>query len=117
MNNDKLEDDIDIRRVVDGTTDVEGLVERLLHAAGPGPEIPQDGAERVKKLIRPEWRDQVSARSRQRSRLWLGGLAAAAALIIAVVSVSLIRPGTPTVVSRPIVVASINGALEVTPPA
>lgn len=98
------------------TTEADGMVERLLHAAGLGPEIPEDGAARVKNLTRRVWRDEVATRSRQRTRLWLGGVAAAAALIIAMIYLPLFRPGTPQPVSRAIVVSLINGTLEVTPP-
>jgi hypothetical protein len=101
---------------VDGTNDTGGMVEHLLHAAGPGPEIPEDGAERVKDLIRPVWRDEVAARSRQRSRLWIGGFAAAAALIIAMIYLPSLRTGTSDPVPQAIVVALIEGTLEVTPP-
>jgi len=98
------------------TNDAGGMVERLLHAAGPGPEIPEDGAGRIKALIRPAWRDGVSARSRQRHRLLMGGLAAAAALIIAVFYLPSLRPDTPVAVSQAMVVALIDGTLEITPP-
>jgi ferric-dicitrate binding protein FerR (iron transport regulator) len=98
------------------TNDTGGLVERLLHAAGPGPEIPEDGAARVKEAIRPAWRDGVTARSRQRNRLWIGGLAAAAAVIIALIYLPSLQTTPPEPVPQAIVVARIDGTLEVTPP-
>lgn len=100
----------------DGNGDGGGMVEQLLQAAGPGPEIPEDGAARVKDLIRPAWQNEVAARSRQRSRLWIGGAAAAAALIIAIVYLPSLQPGTPVLAPHTIVVALIDGTLEVTPP-
>jgi ferric-dicitrate binding protein FerR (iron transport regulator) len=116
MKNKEPRTDVESRQTVDRTTNGGGLVERLLHAAGPGPEIPEDGAARVKELIRPAWRDGVAARSRQRSRLWIGGIAAAAAMIIAMISLPSLRPGTPTPTPSTIVVSLIDGTLEVTPP-
>jgi ferric-dicitrate binding protein FerR (iron transport regulator) len=98
------------------TKQAGGLVERLLHAAGPGPEIPEDGAARVKEMIRPAWREGVAARSRQRNRLWIGGLAAAAALIIAMIYLPSLQIVPPQQAPQAIVVAQIEGTLEVTPP-
>jgi ferric-dicitrate binding protein FerR (iron transport regulator) len=92
------------------------LVERLLSAAGPGPEIPKDGAERVKASIRSSWREEVAISSRQRRRLWAGGLAAAAALIIAVVVIPKLQREPAPTGSAGITVAVIKGGLEVTPP-
>jgi hypothetical protein len=93
-----------------------GLVVQLLTAAGTGPEIPDGGADRVKAAIRSSWQDEVAINARQRRRLWAGGLAAAAALVIAVVLVPrLQRDSAPTGLTA-ITVAVINGGLEVTPP-
>jgi ferric-dicitrate binding protein FerR (iron transport regulator) len=116
MKNEGTETNVDLEDTERGPNDGGSLVERLLHAAGPGPEIPEDGAARVKDLIRPVWRDEVTARSRQRSRVWIGGIAAAAALIIAMVSLQSLRPDTPALTPQTIVVALIDGTLEVTPP-
>lgn len=116
MKNDDTTTRLDGRRR-DGVADGNGdMVERLLHAAGPGPEIPVDGADRVKDLIRPAWRSEVEARARQRTRLWLGGLAAAAALLIAVVYLPSLRPEAPGPPQTTITVAVVDGVLEVTPP-
>lgn len=98
------------------TKDARNLVERLLDAAGPGPDIPEDGAARIKDVIRPVWREGVAARSRQRNRLWIGGLAAAAALIVAMIYLPTLRTTTPEPAPQAIVVAQIDGTLEVTPP-
>lgn len=116
MKNDDTKQDVDGRIPDDGTSGPDGLVERLLHAAGPGPEIPADGAQQVKDAIRPLWREGVTARSRQRSRLWAGSLAAAAALIIAIVYLGVLQPGAPQPQQPTIVAAVIDGTLEVTPP-
>ena len=105
------------RRTKSGTETTGSEVERLLSVAGAGPSIPEDGPDRVKQLIRPVWRAEVASRARQRSRLWMGGLAAAAALIIAIISLPALRPGRPAEVPRAMVVARIDGSLEVTPPA
>lgn len=93
-----------------------GLVERLLNAAGPGPEIPVKGAERVKSAIREAWRDEVAVAARQRRRLWAGGLAAAAAVIIAVGVIPKMQRGLVETGPLGMSVAVIEGTLEVTPP-
>jgi len=98
------------------TNDATGLVERLLDAAGPGPNIPEDGAARIKDAVRPVWQEGVEARSRQRNRLWIGGLAAAAALIVAMIYLPSLRTNPPKLMPQGIVVAQIEGTLEVTPP-
>jgi hypothetical protein len=116
MNNDDIKPNVDSQQTVDGISDGGGLVERLLQAAGPGPEIPEDGAARIKDLIRPVWRNEVAARSRRRSRLWIGGVAAAAAVIIAMISLPFLRPGSPETQPQTIVVSLIDGTLEVTAP-
>jgi ferric-dicitrate binding protein FerR (iron transport regulator) len=116
MKNDDTRSTVDIRATPDESKDTEGLVERLLHAAGHGPEVPADGAARVKEMIRPAWQNQVAARSRQRNRLWLGGIAAAAALIIAVIYLPILRQDTSEPGRRSIIVATIDGTVEVTPP-
>lgn len=91
-----------------------GLVERLLEAAGPGPEIPEDGAESVKNALRPVWRSQVAERKRRRRSLWLGsGLAAAAAVVFFAV----VLPSTrqPEVAPAPALfaVSEIRGSVEI----
>ena len=56
------------------------LVERLLHLADKGPEIPELGREQVRAALRPLWQQQVH---RPRPWMWLAGLAAA--MVVAVV--------------------------------
>ena len=73
MKNDDQRPGVDTGRLGDRPADDGGLVERLLHAAGPGPEVPADGADRVKELIRPQWREGASVHARQRRLLWAGG--------------------------------------------
>jgi hypothetical protein len=116
MKNDSNKPRPDVDDTVDATVDGGGMVEKLLHAAGPGPEIPDGGGDKVKDLIRPAWQEQVASRSRQRSRLWISGLAAAAALIVAMVYLPTLQPNAPAPVSRPITLAMIKGTIEVTPP-
>jgi len=100
----------------DRFTEDEGLVERLLHAAGPGPEVPADGAERVKELIRAHWQEEASVRTRQRRLLLAGGLTAAAAIIVAAVFLPSLRRVTPVPTQRGVIVALLDGAMEVAPP-
>jgi hypothetical protein len=116
MKNDESNAKIDIRQTVEEAGGADGMVERLLHAAGPGPEIPGNGTARVKDLIRPVWRNDVASRARQRNRLWIGGLASVAALIIAIFSLQSLRPGAPVEAPQTMVVAVVDGTLEVTPP-
>jgi len=116
MKNDDTKPRVEGTRFGDRSGDDHSLVERLLNAAGPGPEIPEDGAARVKDSIRPLWKEGISARARQRQRLWAGGLAAAAALIIAAVYLPSLRHIDPQPARLGITVALIDGTLEVTPP-
>lgn len=93
----------------------DDLVERLVRLADSGPEIPADGADRVKAAIRPAWQAEVRARSR-RHLLWAGaGLAAAASLVLALTMLlQEHRPGPQT----PVLVASlvaVSGEIEVLP--
>jgi ferric-dicitrate binding protein FerR (iron transport regulator) len=94
----------------------DDLVERLVRLADEGPEIPADGAERIKAAIRPAWQTEVRARSR-RHLLWAGaGLAAAAGLILAL-TVAL-RDGQPAL-QEPLPVAQlmvVTGEVEIVPP-
>lgn len=92
------------------------LVERLLNAAGPGPEIPDGGAERIKTAIRSSWQDEVAVAARQRRRLWAGGLAAAAAVIIAVFVIPALQQGPADHAPDGITLAMLDGSLEVTAP-
>jgi len=91
------------------------LVERLVSLAERGPEIPPDGAARVKSAIRPAWRAEVRRRSR-RNRLWAGaGLAVAACLVLTLVIV--LRDQGPGAQS-PVLVANlvvVKGDVDVLP--
>ena len=116
MKNNDTKQHVERSRFGGRKTDDASLVERLLNAAGPGPEIPEDGAARVKEAIRPVWNEGVLARARQRRLVWAGGLAAAAALIIAAVYLPSLRHIHPPTVRHGITVALIDGTLEVTPP-
>jgi hypothetical protein len=116
MKNDDTNPLVEHGRSGDREADDVSLVERLLGAAGPGPEIPEDGAARIKDAIRPLWKEGASARARQRRLVWAGGLAAAAALVIAAVYLPSLRHIDPGPARQGITVALINGTLEVTPP-
>lgn len=93
-----------------------GLVERLLEAAAAGPEVPADGAERVKASIRESWRSGVAERARRRRRLWVGGLAAAAAVLLAVVYLTPDRPAGQQLAAFEPLLERVAGTIEVTPP-
>jgi len=94
----------------------EKLVERLLSAAGPGPKIPDGGADRVKAAIRPEWKNEVAGAARQRRRLWGGALAAAAAVIVAVVVVPRLQNSDLSTGPAAITLEVVSGGIEVTAP-
>jgi hypothetical protein len=65
----------------------DDLVERLVKLAEPGPEIPADGAARVKAAVRPAWQREVRSRTRRRYVIW-----AAAASLAILLSVLVLRP-------------------------
>jgi hypothetical protein len=65
----------------------DDLVERLVKLAEPGPEIPPDGATRVKAAVRPAWQREVRSRTRRRYAVW-----AAAATVAILLSVLVMRP-------------------------
>jgi len=60
---------------------VDDVVERLVRLADSGPEIPADGAARIKTAVAPLWRTEVRERARRRRLLWGAGALAAAAII------------------------------------
>ncbi|MGH9459032.1 MAG: FecR family protein [Thermoanaerobaculia bacterium] len=72
-------------------------LERLLGLAGTGPEIPEEGALRLKAAVRPVWRATVEARRAKRRRIRLAGGSLAAAAAAAVVGILLLpaRPAPP----------------------
>ena len=93
-----------------------GLVERLLTAAGPGLEIPEGGADRIKAAIRTPWKNEVAVAARQRRRLWAGGLAAATAVILAVVVVPRLHRSELPIETNAITLVVADGRVEITPP-
>lgn len=116
MKKDDTKAQVEPHHTGDGSGESGAMVEQLLRAAGPGPEIPENGAARIKHLIRPDWKEGVTARRQQHGRLWLGGLAAAAALVIALLYLPSFPRGTPAPEQHAILVVLIDGTLEVTPP-
>lgn len=90
------------------------LVERLIPLADDGPEIPVDGAEKVRAATRGLWRRQVKLRRTRRRLAWTGiGLAAAATVAVAV-GLARWRPAAePPAVAT---VAVVDGILEVRSP-
>ncbi len=93
------------------------LVERLVRAADRGPEIPPDGAQRVKNAIRAQWRQGVRQRARRR-RLWAGAAAAvAASVVLAVGLVPGLRRPAPVVATTAAVVDAVLGEVEIMLPA
>jgi ferric-dicitrate binding protein FerR (iron transport regulator) len=93
----------------------DAVVERLLRMADCGPDLPGDGAQRVKEAVRPLWRRTLRDRARRRLQ-WLVGAAAAAA-VVAAIALSLIdrgpTAGTPAPVAR---LEALRGAVEIVSP-
>ena len=90
-----------------------GLVEELLKAAGPGPDIPRDGADAVKATVRPVWRQEVAARRRIRRRIWIGGGAAAAALLLLGVILPVLRPSGAPSADPAFAIAKVRGSVKI----
>jgi ferric-dicitrate binding protein FerR (iron transport regulator) len=100
----------------DGSRKRDEFVDRLLQLADQGPEIPSDGAARIKSAIRPQWQEQVRARATRRV-VWIGGgLAAAASLVAALILGLWLHSATP--VARGVVASyeMIRGSVEMVPP-
>jgi ferric-dicitrate binding protein FerR (iron transport regulator) len=99
-------------------SDEDDMVGRLVRLAAPGPQIPEDGADRVKSSLRPEWNHFVKTRQRQRTLMWAGaGLAATASVILGLV---LLIGGGPNGAStaHPVArLAVVIGSVEIVPPA
>ena len=90
-----------------GSFGQEEMVAKLVRLAREGPEVPADGAAKIKAAIRPLWQAEVRRRFRRRVVLWSGaGLAAAASLLLAV-TVLFTRPA-PIVAT----VVRVIGSLE-----
>jgi hypothetical protein len=93
----------------------DAVVERLLRMADCGPDLPGDGAQRVKEAVRPLWRRTLRDRARRRWQ-WLVGAAAAAA-VVAAIALGLIdrgpTAGTPAPVAR---LEALRGAVEIVSP-
>jgi ferric-dicitrate binding protein FerR (iron transport regulator) len=70
------------------------LVERLLILAEAEPEIPCDGANRVKQAVEPIWQQTVRNHSRRQLLRWSAGLAAAASVIITLLVIFMPNPHT-----------------------
>jgi len=107
------------RKPVEGSPSLEhgDTLGRLIRLADSGPVIPADGAERVKALVRPRWRQEVRARRVRRGLLWGGAAVAAAATVFLALNLAprtewfSVPDGTP--IAR---VAMIAGDVEVVPP-
>jgi ferric-dicitrate binding protein FerR (iron transport regulator) len=91
-------------------TRTDALVERLLRMADGGPDIPGDGAARVKAALRPVWRRAAQQRARRR---WLVGAAAAAAVLAAVALGFLHRESAPAIPDSVAQLDVIRGVVEI----
>jgi ferric-dicitrate binding protein FerR (iron transport regulator) len=113
-----MNDNKRLRVVDDGGSSVSpshDLVERLIRLAEEGPQIPANGADRVRNAIRPIWLAEVRVRGRRRRLLWAGsGLAAAACLIMVFTLVSRTEQTQPPLgIAR---LATVIGDLEILTP-
>ena len=87
----------------------DGAVESLLRLAGPREPVPADRMQRLKAGAHAEWRRQVTTRRRRQVMRWsLGGLAAAAALVLALRAPIGLGPASPTAVAF-VLVESLGG--------
>ncbi len=77
----------------------DGAVESLLRLAGPREPVPADRMQRLKAGAHAEWRRQVTTRRRRHVVRWsLGGLATAAALMLALRATTGLGPVAPAAV-------------------
>ena len=87
----------------------DGAVESLLRLAGPREPVPADRMQRLKAGAHAEWRRQVATRRRRQVMRWsLGGLAAAAALVLALRATMGLGPASPAAVAF-VLVESLGG--------
>ncbi len=92
------------------------LVEDLIRMADAGPDLPEGGYDRIKEAVRPLWQAEVRLRSRQRRKgMIMGGLAAAAGIILVVAVMSHLRQGAPPVVTPMASLEGVIGQLEISP--
>ncbi len=89
------------------------LVERLVPLADQGPEVPADGADRIKAATRDLWRREVARRRLRRRLVWAGGGLAAAATVLVAVGLALWTPGTGPAMSVVATLAAVDGSLQV----
>jgi hypothetical protein len=94
--------------------ETDGMLQRLLGLADAGPEIPPDGAARVRAALRPAWRAAV--RARRRRVAWTVGLAAAAVVLVAVALGLRRPPPRPAPVQTVARLAAARGILELRGP-
>ena len=82
----------------------DGAVESLLRLAGPREPVPVDRMQRLKAGAHAEWRRQVTTRRRRHVMMWsLGGLAAAAALVLGLRATTGLGPMAPAAVEFAVV--------------
>lgn len=83
--------------IAGGDAHDDSAVGSLLRLAGRREPVPADRMQRLKIVAHGEWRRQLQARRRRRGASWsLGGLAAAAAIALAVRGAESVDPATPT---------------------
>jgi ferric-dicitrate binding protein FerR (iron transport regulator) len=82
-------------RPISETQDDDAAVESLLRLSGAREPVPADRMQRLRAAAHADWRQRVRGRRRQRVVAWsVGGLAAAAALVLAVRQTTDVGQGT-----------------------
>ncbi len=95
--------------IASGGAQDDGAVESLLRLAGPREPVPADRMQRLKAGAHAEWHRQVTTRRRRHVMTWsLGGLAAAAALVLALRATVGLDPASPAAVAF-VLVESLGG--------
>lgn len=104
--------------MTDGTRqERDDLVQRLVRLADQGPDIPPDGAERLRAQMRPVWEREVRSRKIRQAAYWTGGaLALAAAIAIVLLAPPLRRQPPPLSIAPAAFIEVVSGSVEIDPP-
>lgn len=112
MNQDKNHQNQGPRLLADDQAEI--VVEKLIGLADAGPGLPPGGADRMKDAIRPVWQAEVRLRAqRRRKGMVIGGLAAAAGVILAVAVMSHLRQAMPPVLTPVALLEGVIGQIEI----
>lgn len=94
----------------------QALVEKLIRLADAGADLPLGGADRVKDAVRPLWQAEVRLKAqRRRKSIFIGGLAVAAGIILAVAVMSNLKHGVSPAAMPVAQLEGVVGELEISP--